>query len=276
MPSGVDPKRPTKATVFGGAKDDKYPLNNKIDKGYGVNLPTRYPTGYNAVFINQKDEELPLYVTDIEFSIEMGGEIAQSKNVRQFFSANLVQPSIQISGITPSSYHYNNLASFVRRSHDLAIFGNQEGSDKLTGFKLLKGSFYEKGKSFADSFPYDGNRESGKQITKGNHEPIEVYGYIQGASAGGRKENHAPEWQITMMIAEMRQGPWKDEAVPVPNIGSWMDVFYGLTNKQKSKMFVQQETRKTPAKKPSETDSDPITLRRPTEGAYANYFDNEQ
>jgi hypothetical protein len=250
MPSGVDPVRKTDLNIFSGDTNDKYPLNNKIDVGYGVDVPTKYPEGSNAYFKNQQGKEMPLYVTDVELSIEMGGEAVQSKNVRQFFPSNLVQPSIEIFGIMPSSFHFNNLASFVRKSQDLAIFGGQENEDKLVQFRLFSKS---SGKLYGEEFPYQGKRADGRQITKGRHTGLGILGYIQNAQAGARKENHAPEWQITMMVAKMEIGPWEDEVVPTGDLTSWMDIFYGLTGREKRKTFVQQETRKTPAQRPPRT-----------------------
>jgi hypothetical protein len=253
MPRGVEPRRNVQLSSFSGG-ENKYPLDNSIDVGYGVNPPTKYPEGYNAYFKNQRDEELQLYVTDIELSLTMGGETVQSKNVRQFFPSNLVQPSIEIMGIAPNSYHMNNLSSFVRKSQDLAIFGGQEESNKFVEFRLFNSSI---GTSDVDAFPYRGNRSNGKQITKGRHRRLHLEGYIQSVQAGARKENHAPEWQITMMIANMIQGPWEDQVVASGTLESWMDIFYGLTNKQKKKIFVQQETRKAPAQRPAAEEEEP-------------------
>jgi hypothetical protein len=211
------------------------PLSNDIHIGYGVDTPTRYPIGANARFINQNQEQLPLYVTEVELNLEMAGDIAQSLNVRQFFPSNLVQPSILISGIMPSSYHYNNLANFVALTHRLAVSTSSD-EDPLMTFELTDPQDIE-----LKDFPYEG-----RQITKGIRPPIEIKGYIQGAQAGGKKENHAPEWQITMMVAQMVKGPWTEEPYEASDLPTWAEMFLERDEKD----FIQPPGQREPGKKP--------------------------
>lgn len=249
MPNGVNPSR-SASSDLGEIVSEKYPLTNSdgsprsIKKGHGVDANTSYPKGHNA-YLQAPDVDgvegklgrfIRLYVTDVELSLEMGGEAVQSPKIRQFFSSNLVQPSINISGIAPSSYHYNNLANYVRKSQDLSV---------ETG-ELMRFRLYDTAEGIGlKNFPYDGRN------TKGKHEEIKLQGYIQTMQAGARKENHAPEWQMTIMIVVMEKGPWDDELVTGTVLRPWIDIFSGNYEKAKEKSFVQQpKSKKSPGTKP--------------------------
>jgi hypothetical protein len=146
-----------------------------------------------------------------------------------------------ITGIAPNSFQYNRFANFVRMSHHYASKGEQK--ERLVRFQLSNGE--------GRTFPYNGKRPNGRQITKGIHKSWDVAGQIQGAKAGGRKENHAPEFQFVFMIYEIRNGPWRDQTTKLETVASWMSIFKGL--KKKDGMFVQpfEETNQNaPAKKP--------------------------
>jgi hypothetical protein len=255
MPNGTpNSNRFAPISVFPGrGQPNVFPMKNRIDKGYGVKTPSQYPKLTNARLVNQLGQSLDFYVTDMEIGLEMAGSTAQSESVKQFFPSNFVQPSMTITGIAPNSFQYNRFANFVRMSHHWASRGNQK--ERLVRFQLSNGE--------GRAFPYDGKRpggpRDGRQVTKGIHKAWDVAGQIQGAQAGGRKENHAPEFQFTFMIFEVKSGPWTDQSAELETVASWMAIFKSLSKKDKRKMFVQpfSETgQNTPAKKPQRTRGD--------------------
>lgn len=220
---------------------DIYPTNNPIDKGYGVKPPTKAKQKNLRLsqYRGGKLERLFLYATDFEIGAEMAGETAQSANVQQMFPSNFVQPNIAITGIARNSFEYNQLANFVRLSHHYAL----NGSDRERTVQMILSNGHR-------GFPYKGQRENGRQITKGKHQEWEVLGYIQTVRAGGKAHDFAPIYQFIFTILEVKKnGMWEsfDKIVQGSTIEDWMANFQGLTAKQIQKTFVQQPE---PAKKP--------------------------
>ena len=244
IPNGVQPPRKQKKFGDGNENGSAKPLGNPIRKGYGVRNRSVYPRQTNALLINQKGQYIHLYAIDFQTGAEMSGSAVQSKNVRQFFPNEFVQPRITLSCIAPDNHQYNRFANFVRVSHDLAVNGSQP--ERLVTFRL-----FDRNGDGNEAFPYNGGRMNGRQITKGVHADWHVRGWIEAAEAGGEKENHAPEFQFEFVIVESVNSPLgEDKVVKGADLEDWMTYFYGLTEEDR-KSFVRQQKKRTPAKKPA-------------------------
>jgi hypothetical protein len=246
MPNGVQPPRKQKVFGDGNENGSARPLSNPIRKGYGVRTPSIYPRQANALLVNQTGQYLYLYATDFQTGAEMSGSAVQSKNVRQFFPNEFVQPRISLSCIAPDNHQYNRFANFVRVSHNLAVNGRQ--SERLVTFRL-----FNRDRDGNQAFPYEGGRRNGRQITKGVHADWHVRGWIEAAEAGGEKENHAPEFQFDFVIVQSIKSPLgPDQLLTGADLEDWMSYFYGLS-KEDRKSFVRQK--KKPSKKPAKQET---------------------
>jgi len=221
-----------------------YPTKLSIKKGHGVKENDQKAPGlHNAQFINQDNQVLEFYVTDLSMTSSNAWSVAQSRNVQQFFPYNFVQPTLQIKGISRNSYQFNRMSNFVRQSHNLALNGS--GSPLVT-FSLspTAGKF----SSSQEGFPYNG------RTVKGKHAKWFARGYIDNIMAGGRKENHAPEFEIVFTIARVTvtsaEGKtlMDDQTATASAMTSWMEYFWGLSKNDVKKQFYSPPAE--PAKKP--------------------------
>lgn len=164
--------------------------NGRIAKGYHVNLPVSKPTqeSCNGYLINQQGEELYLWVTDIEASFRMNGTFAQSATVRDWYSRNLEQPRLTLSGQVANSHEYQRLGEFVRESHLNALNPKLDAKQLIT-LHIKKGGIKAMGK---------------------NHQPWKVLGYIRQMTRGAERFVNAPTWTFDFIVATGNGPLFKD------------------------------------------------------------------
>lgn len=202
-----------------------YPLENPIDKGYGVRAPeTRYPGTGNGRFVNQTNEKLDFWIEEIEANFGMTGQKAQSRNVREFMPHNVNQPSITVTGRTTNSFQYQRIASFVRVSHynslNMGNLGEEvrtvvvgEGEEQ-TRIKAQTVRLYVRAQPQGFPEPWSGRH------SKGAHSAWMLEGYIKNFKAGAERFEVAPQFTFEFMVASSAT----TETAGGKSIGIWEDI----------------------------------------------------
>lgn len=213
-----------------------YPLDNRLDRGYGVATPDIDPASrqWNGRLIDMRGQRIHFWIEDIEASFAMGGTTAQSRTLRQFFPHNMVQPSVTVRGRAPNSFQYNRLASFVRRAQSDVVSAKELGRN---GINLRTRGLQGGGDSVVSTveltvragitskYPFSG------RTVKGRHKAWKLEGYIKSMPAGGQRFNQAPAFQFEFLIAESELsqsaniGIWSDTAVQGNQILPWITIF---------------------------------------------------
>lgn len=209
-----------------------YPMKNSLGRGYAVRLPSGNPTKKaNGRFINILGEYIDLYIEDIQSDFSMAGSTGQSRTLRQFFPHNMVQPSIQVTGISTNSHHYNKLAAFIRVSQHLALAGQRLRESDIPFRNILDANGHVVAIPTIRFLISNGTKDfdiprHGRTI-KGIHKPWRLEGYVKSMAAGAERFQQAPRFAFEFLIAQSQSGIWHDHAVVGDQIRSWMQIFRG-------------------------------------------------
>jgi hypothetical protein len=209
------------------------------DRGDSVKTPDIQPgtdkhaDSWNARIVGPTGDYLALWVHEIEVSFELGGNVAQSRRMRQFFPHSFSQVTMTVRGVTPNNYEYNRLASFVRMSQYWALYGDDFARVQRALGDNVSNRHYPDGTSIPTSqFILRGNHNT--QVTpgrtiKGANAPWNVEGYIKSIQAGASRFEYAKEYEfnftVAYTLANGAVGIFEDSAARGQKILSWMDVF---------------------------------------------------
>lgn len=187
---------------------------NPVSKGYAVELPKLtiaekyvYPT---ARLTNQANEDMFLWIFDVEQDFSMGGSTAQSVDRRQFFPNNFNQPSVRIKGITGNNKQYNELAEFVRETQLAAVTQPfwTTNTDPFITLTIPKGGYNLDKKSSADRVINRGN-------IKGDHGTQIMEGYIKKITGGATRFEFAKEYNFEFVISRYQTGLFTENAARI-------------------------------------------------------------
>lgn len=206
------------------SKGGIYPLNNPIDKGYGVRDPELKNITANGRFTNQANEKLDFWIEEIEANFGMTGSKAQSRGVREFMPHNINQPTVTVTGRAANSFQYNRMASFVRASHYDALNLEELGTTVRT---MLVGEEGSETRIKADTVRFVLRKQpekspqpwSGRHV-KGPHVPWVLEGYIKSFKAGAERFEVAPQFVFEFSVASSE----KSETGGGKEIGIWSDI----------------------------------------------------
>jgi hypothetical protein len=220
------------------SKGGIYPLNNPIDKGYGVRDPELKNVTANGRFTNQANEKLDFWIEEIEANFGMTGSKAQSRGVREFMPHNINQPTITVTGRAANSFQYNRMASFVRASHYDALNLEELGTTVRTMLVGNKEEGFAETRVKADTVRFvlrkqpEGSPQpwSGRHV-KGSHVPWVLEGYIKSFKAGAERFEVAPQFTFEFSVAssELSEtgggkeiGIWSDTQILGNEIKPWL------------------------------------------------------
>lgn len=253
--------------------------NHPIDRGYAVRFPTADPAENNAngKLTDQLGRQIYFWIEEVEATITMNGSTGQSRNVRQFFPRNMVQPMFTIRGRMPDSYKFNKLAGFVRESQWLSRSGRYFKMRSMNGDNIAYNNFRDTGeggngdsifdpaiqlviagRNPAEDRSADSNPKSGT-TRKGMNRGWTLKGYIKNIQAGAKRFDPAPQFEFQFLVSQMQDGAWTDEAVDVAGLKtlSWMDQF---ANRQMNEFVALGEPNKNKNKTPPPPQKSPTPL----------------
>ena len=192
-----------------------------------------------------------LFVQNFNLDMSLAGSHAQSQYTRDFYARNFVQPSIIITGQSPTQEDYGILCEFVHSCQHKAVANGYQNLTQL----------YVSGRQTANGFDgrgYDGKRTDGTRVMvdrpgtimpghradpqgapagtyysqhiRGAHQPLLAKGYISSMRRIHRQFEYAVRWTMTFTIAAMLHGPFRDSVQSLPHQSptTWLNMLQDI------------------------------------------------
>jgi hypothetical protein len=206
-------------------KDASY-LNKQAgprpDTGYMVNSPNisaNDSDNWTIQLIKSNKKYLNLWVEEITVDFSMFGSTGQSRHKREFYPHSFNEPTLRMTGRMPNQREFNKLAAFVRESHSEALNGRQNISETGKGTKVYP----------TVTLLMKGNPPSKKKprTQKGGRRGMKLEGYIKSVTAGAKKFEFAPMFQIDFIVAasDGTVGIYEDKLDAGSQTVDWMTLF---------------------------------------------------
>ncbi len=178
--------------------------------------------------LSNSREKVVFFVKKVTEDTGIVGQTAQGRRTRDFYPHNIEMPSLTIIAQVLDQQDYATVVEFVHTMQQEAV-GNVRAGNlmqfDLNGPTSGLGNFHRRG-------------EGSVTTMKGRHKPICAQGFVESIDRKHGKDEFAPIFQFTFLMAHEFDGIATDVASYEVEQESWWEVLNGL------KKFVNQRPEK--------------------------------